>query len=88
MYLLIDLPTLYDAHDDLFVLAELVDCDGVDHACGGGLPSSAYEAIEKLGGLELESDYSYQGHKQSCSFSTGKVSAYINSSLEIPKDET
>ncbi|XP_077312812.1 cathepsin F [Lithobates pipiens] len=67
---------------------ELVDCDGVDHACGGGLPSSAYEAIEKLGGVETEQDYSYQGHKQGCSFSTSKVSAYINSSVEIPKDET
>ncbi|XP_068116627.1 cathepsin F [Hyperolius riggenbachi] len=67
---------------------ELVDCDGVDKACGGGLPESAYEAIEKLGGLETEKDYSYQGHKQRCSFSTNKVSAYINSSVEIPQDET
>ncbi|XP_068181547.1 cathepsin F [Antennarius striatus] len=67
---------------------ELVDCDGLDHACGGGLPSNAYEAIEKLGGLESESDYSYSGHKQGCSFSTGKVAAYINSSVALPKDET
>uniref|UniRef100_A0A8C5PTT3 Cathepsin F n=1 Tax=Leptobrachium leishanense TaxID=445787 RepID=A0A8C5PTT3_9ANUR len=67
---------------------ELVDCDQVDHACGGGLPSSAYEAIENLGGLETEQDYSYHGQKDSCTFSTGKVSAYINSSVEISKDET
>ncbi|KAM4617943.1 cathepsin F [Discoglossus pictus] len=67
---------------------ELVDCDKEDQACGGGLPSNAYDAIEKLGGLETEGDYSYQGHKQSCSFSTDKVSVYINSSVEIPKDET
>ncbi|KAM8945569.1 cathepsin F [Pelodytes ibericus] len=66
---------------------ELVDCDQVDKACGGGLPSNAYEAIENLGGLETEGDYSYQGHKESCSFSTSKVSAYINSSVEISKDE-
>ncbi|XP_053575946.1 cathepsin F [Bombina bombina] len=67
---------------------ELVDCDGEDHACGGGLPSNAYDAIEKLGGLESENDYSYHGHKEACSFATDKVSAYINSSVEIPKDET
>ncbi|KAM3612597.1 uncharacterized protein V6R79_010791 [Siganus canaliculatus] len=66
---------------------ELVDCDVLDQACGGGLPSNAYEAIEKLGGLESETDYSYSGHKQRCDFSTGKVAAYINSSVELSKDE-
>ncbi|TMS17653.1 Cathepsin F [Larimichthys crocea] len=66
---------------------ELVDCDGLDQACRGGLPSNAYEAIEKLGGLESETDYSYSGHKQKCDFTTGKVAAYINSSLELSKDE-
>lgn len=39
------------------------------------------------GGLETETDYSYMGHKQSCEFSSGKVVAYINSSVELPKDE-
>uniref|UniRef100_A0A3B3XAZ8 Cathepsin F n=1 Tax=Poecilia mexicana TaxID=48701 RepID=A0A3B3XAZ8_9TELE len=66
---------------------ELVDCDGLDQACRGGLPSNAYEAIEKLGGLETETDYSYKGHKQTCDFTDRKVAAYINSSLEISKDE-
>ncbi|XP_076877459.1 cathepsin F [Brachyhypopomus gauderio] len=66
---------------------ELVDCDKLDQACGGGLPSNAYEAIENLGGLETETDYSYTGHKQSCDFSVGKVVAYINSSVELSKDE-
>ncbi|XP_033830265.1 cathepsin F [Periophthalmus magnuspinnatus] len=66
---------------------ELVDCDGLDQACRGGLPSNAYEAIEKLGGLETENDYSYTGHKQRCDFTTRKVAAYINSSVEIAKDE-
>ncbi|XP_030000742.1 cathepsin F isoform X2 [Sphaeramia orbicularis] len=66
---------------------ELVDCDGVDQACRGGLPSNAYEAIEKLGGLETESDYSYTGRKQRCDFTSGKVAAYINSSVELSKDE-
>uniref|UniRef100_A0A3Q3M6J0 Cathepsin F n=1 Tax=Mastacembelus armatus TaxID=205130 RepID=A0A3Q3M6J0_9TELE len=66
---------------------ELVDCDRLDEACRGGLPSNAYEAIEKLGGLETETDYSYTGHKQSCDFTAKKVAAYINSSMELSKDE-
>uniref|UniRef100_UPI003AAB7122 cathepsin F n=1 Tax=Centroberyx gerrardi TaxID=166262 RepID=UPI003AAB7122 len=66
---------------------ELVDCDRLDQACGGGLPSNAYEAIEKLGGLESETDYSYTGHKQICDFTSGKVAAYINSSVELSKNE-
>ncbi|XP_062332909.1 probable RNA-binding protein EIF1AD [Osmerus eperlanus] len=66
---------------------ELVDCDRLDQACRGGLPSNAYEAIEKLGGLETETDYNYTGKKQSCDFTTGKVAAYINSSVELSKDE-
>uniref|UniRef100_A0A8B9KVX9 Cathepsin F n=1 Tax=Astyanax mexicanus TaxID=7994 RepID=A0A8B9KVX9_ASTMX len=68
-------------------VTELVDCDKLDQACGGGLPSNAYEAIENLGGLETETDYTYTGHKQSCGFTSGKVAAYINSSVELSKDE-
>lgn len=39
------------------------------------------------GGLETENDYSYTGHKQKCDFSSRKVAAYINSSVELSKDE-
>ncbi|XP_061462467.1 cathepsin F [Rhineura floridana] len=67
---------------------ELLDCDSVDKACGGGLPSSAYEAIEGLGGLETERDYKYEGYEQKCGFSKDKVAVYINSSVAISKDET
>ncbi|CAL8301669.1 unnamed protein product [Arctogadus glacialis] len=66
---------------------ELVDCDKLDNACRGGLPSNAYASIETLGGLETETDYSYTGHKASCDFTSKKVVAYINSSLELSKDE-
>lgn len=40
-----------------------------------------------LGGLETETDYSYTGKKQRCDFTTMKVAAYINSSVELSKDE-
>lgn len=43
--------------------------------------------VLSTGGLETEIDYNYTGHKQSCDFTTGKVAAYINSSVELSKDE-
>ncbi|XP_036909200.1 cathepsin F [Sturnira hondurensis] len=74
---------------DLLSLSEqeLVDCDTLDKACMGGLPSNAYSAIRTLGGLETEDDYSYHGHLQTCSFTTEKVKVYINDSVELSKDE-
>ncbi|KAJ8795684.1 hypothetical protein J1605_002446 [Eschrichtius robustus] len=66
---------------------ELLDCDKVDKACLGGLPSSAYSAIRTLGGLETEDDYSYRGHLQTCSFSAEKAKVYINDSVELSQNE-
>uniref|UniRef100_A0A8C0NM82 Cathepsin F n=1 Tax=Canis lupus familiaris TaxID=9615 RepID=A0A8C0NM82_CANLF len=66
---------------------ELLDCDKVDKACLGGLPSNAYSAIMTLGGLETEDDYSYQGHLQACSFSAKKARVYINDSMELSQNE-
>ncbi|KAG8522626.1 Cathepsin F [Galemys pyrenaicus] len=66
---------------------ELLDCDKVDKACLGGLPSNAYSAIKILGGLETEDDYSYQGRLQTCSFSADKAKVYINDSVELSQNE-
>ncbi|XP_048215787.1 cathepsin F [Perognathus longimembris pacificus] len=66
---------------------ELVDCDKMDKACLGGLPSNAYTAIKDLGGLETEDDYKYQGHRQACNFTAKKAKVYINDSVELSQDE-
>uniref|UniRef100_A0A2K6RKS2 Cathepsin F n=1 Tax=Rhinopithecus roxellana TaxID=61622 RepID=A0A2K6RKS2_RHIRO len=66
---------------------ELLDCDKMDKACMGGLPSNAYSAIKNLGGLETEDDYSYRGHMQTCSFSAEKAKVYINDSVELSQNE-
>ncbi|XP_055466489.1 LOW QUALITY PROTEIN: cathepsin F [Psammomys obesus] len=66
---------------------ELLDCDKMDKACLGGLPSTAYTAIKNLGGLETEDDYRYQGHVQACNFSAGRAKVYINDSVELSQNE-
>lgn len=43
---------------------ELLDCDHTDNACSGGYMDDAFKAIEKIGGLELESEYPYKAKKQ------------------------
>ncbi len=66
---------------------ELVDCDKIDEGCNGGLPSQAYKAIQRLGGLETEKDYPYEGRGEKCDFDKSEVRAYINGSVKISKDE-
>ena len=57
---------------------ELVDCDGMGLprlGCTGGNPFKAYQAIEKLGGFELEKDYPYRGWFDipTCSYKQAKA---------------
>uniref|UniRef100_A0A4V2H8R1 U88-Liphistoxin-Lth1a_1 n=1 Tax=Liphistius thaleban TaxID=1905330 RepID=A0A4V2H8R1_9ARAC len=67
---------------------ELVDCDKVDEGCNGGLPSNAYKEIIRLGGLEGEKDYPYEGTDDKCEFNKTDVRVYINSSVAISQNET
>lgn len=45
---------------DLFIFPELVDFDKVDQGCDGGLPSTAYKQIMKLGNITLRSFFKMQ----------------------------
>lgn len=68
---------------------ELLDCDTVDNACNGGYMDDAYKAIEKLGGLELESEYPYQARKQeTCHFNKTMVHVRVQGAVDLPKNET
>ncbi|CAJ0577037.1 unnamed protein product, partial [Mesorhabditis spiculigera] len=67
---------------------ELVDCDGLDQGCNGGLPSNAYKEIMRMGGLESEDDYPYSGRQEgTCKIIKKDLRVYINDSVEIPHDE-
>lgn len=50
--------------------------------------SRGFREIIRLGGLETESEYPYDGEKEpSCKLERSELAAYINSSLQLPKDE-
>jgi cathepsin F len=66
---------------------ELVDCDSLDNGCNGGLPSNAYESIMNMGGLELETDYPYDGKDEKCHFDKSEVQAKVTGALNITTDE-
>jgi len=67
---------------------ELVDCDKLDEGCNGGLMTNAYEQIIKLGGLEGETDYPYEGHNDKCQMKKSLVKVNIKSYVNISTDET
>lgn len=68
-------------------VTELVDCDKSNGGCLGGWPHLAFESIMKLGGLETEQDYPYQGSDMQCRFDKGKIKATISGYVNISSDE-
>ncbi|KAK3912549.1 Putative cysteine proteinase [Frankliniella fusca] len=66
---------------------ELVDCDTLDDGCKGGLPENAYQALEKLGGIETESEYPYEGVDDQCHFNRSEAIVQVTSSVNISTNE-
>lgn len=48
---------------------------------------TGYEALEELGGLELESDYPYEAADEKCTFNKAKAEAQIVDSVNITSNE-
>lgn len=75
---------------------QLVDCDhqcdreeadACDAGCNGGFMTNAYQYVEAAGGLELESDYPYEGRDGKCKFDSNKVAVKVSNFTNIPVDE-
>ncbi|XP_017761376.1 PREDICTED: uncharacterized protein LOC108551655 [Eufriesea mexicana] len=77
-------------HGNLLSLSEqeLVDCDTLDEGCNGGYMDNAYKAIETIGGLELESDYPYDGKNEKCHFVKTKATVQVIDAVNITSNET
>ena len=48
----------------------------------------AYQAIEKLGGLEAEDEYPYEGKNDQCRFKRSAVRVQVKAAVNISSDET
>lgn len=66
---------------------ELLDCDKTDSACMGGLPDTAYKAIEQIGGLETEDEYPYKARKHQCTFNKTLHHVSIRGAVDLPKKD-
>lgn len=66
---------------------QIVDCDTIDHGCGGGWQEKALDYIIQTGGLEADSEYIYTHKKGDCKFNKEKVAVKISNYEFVSKDE-
>ena len=72
---------------------QLVDCATEkagygSQGCDGGFPERAVQYVADIGGIELESDYPYQGIQQTCKFNKNRVAAKVSGVTAIqPTDD-
>lgn len=88
----------YLATGKLEVLSEqqMVDCDhecdpseprSCDSGCNGGLMTTAFSYLQKVGGLEREKDYPYNGRDDTCKFDKSKVVAQVHNFSVVSVNE-
>ncbi|KFB44224.1 AGAP011828-PA-like protein [Anopheles sinensis] len=66
----------------------LVDCSKRNTGCNGGYPARAYEDIIAKRGINLESDYPYQGQQNDqCKFNPSRVAATVKRYYNVRSDE-
>jgi len=72
----------------IFSEQQSLDCDTTSHGCGGGWSDSAFNTAKRLGGLQLQADYPYEGRQGACRFNVAKSAASIGGTV-VPgtKDE-
>ncbi|KAJ6842687.1 cysteine proteinase 1-like [Iris pallida] len=76
---------------------QMVDCDhecdpdepdACDQGCNGGLMNTAFEYLQKVGGLESEKDYPYTGtDRGTCKFDKSKIKASVHNFSVVSIDE-
>jgi len=72
---------LYDLSEQ-----QLLDCDRIDHACGGGLHYRGLDYISKNGLVE-EKNYPYQKKRSNCTIAEGDIIAKFSGYKNITSDE-
>jgi len=79
----------FKATGDLISLSEqeLVDCDQKDSGCNGGLMDQAFEEVIRIGGLETEQQYPYDGVQETCNFEQSLSKVQIDDFMDIGEDE-